>query len=260
MLSVTVRLGREDVAMAVTQGKPAPYAPASAILALIERHRNKGLPVPVNADVLGRASISKSLIPRTLQAMQTLDLIDEDGKPTPILEGLRLAPETEFLHRMTEWLNAAYSDALTFVDPATDDEGRIRDAFRSYNPVGQQSRMVALFTGLFKAAGGAPVQRSTSRKATAGAGKPTAVPSTKAVQDVPRAREQETATERRPDPAEMTATPEQPLAIAPEQTLLNMLDPVLMEKPEQDAVWTLILYLKARESRSAKRNEASSAS
>ncbi|OQM76476.1 DUF5343 domain-containing protein [Manganibacter manganicus] len=151
--------------MPVTADHPAPYAPASAILALIDRHRNKGLQTPVDTDVLARSGISGSLIPRTLQALQTLDLIGDDAKPTPILEGLRLAPEGEFKARLAEWLNAAYADALSYVDPATDDEVRIRDAFRSYSPVGQQSRMVTLFTGLFSAAGIAPEKpKATPRK------------------------------------------------------------------------------------------------
>lgn len=144
--------------MPVTPDQPAPYAPSSAIIELVERHRNKGLPTPVDADVLARAGISASLIPRTLQALQTLDLIDADGKPSPVLEGIRLAPEAEYIPRLGEWLAGAYGDALQFVDPATDDETRIRDAFRNYKPVGQQSRMVTLFIGLFKAAGIAPVK------------------------------------------------------------------------------------------------------
>lgn len=151
--------------MPVTTESPAPYAPASAITALIDKHRNRGLQSPVNGDVLARSGISESLIPRTLQAMQTLDLIAADGSPTPILEGLRLAPEAEFKARLAEWLNAAYADALAYVDPAKDDEVRIRDAFRSYSPVGQQGRMVTLFTGLFAAAGIAPEKvKSAPRK------------------------------------------------------------------------------------------------
>ena len=142
--------------MPVIADHTAPYAPATAILSLIERHRNKGLPAPVNAEVLERASISGSLIPRTLQALETLDLIDAEGRPTPILEGIRVAPQAEYQHRLKEWLNGAYADALQFVDPATDSEIKIRDAFRSYRPIGQQSRMVTLFTGLFAAAGIGP--------------------------------------------------------------------------------------------------------
>ena len=106
--------------------------------------------------VLARAGISPSLIPRTLYALQTLDLIDEKGSPTEVLEGIRLAPEPEYQQRLADWLRAAYADALVYIDPATADESQIRDAFRSYQPIGQQSRMVSLFTGLFAAAGIAP--------------------------------------------------------------------------------------------------------
>lgn len=153
--------------MPVTADQPAPYAPASAILGLIERHRNKGLPSPVDSDVLARAGISDSLIPRTLQALQALDLITDEGQPSQVLEGIRLAPEAEYKQRLVEWLNGAYADALTFIDPATDDDVRIRDAFRSYKPVGQQSRMVTLFTGLFKAAGVAPERQRQSARVSA---------------------------------------------------------------------------------------------
>jgi hypothetical protein len=139
--------------MPVTADKPAPYTAASPVLDLINRHRSKGLPEPVNAEVLGRAGIPESLVARTLQSLQTLDLIDESGKITEVFEGLRLAPESEFKKRLEEWLNAAYADVIKFVDPATATESQIRDAFRTYKPIGQQSRMVILFTMLYAAAG-----------------------------------------------------------------------------------------------------------
>lgn len=142
--------------MPITADRPAPYAPASAIIDLIDRHRNRGLPTPVTAEVLARAGISDSLIPRTLQALQTLDLIGEDGSPTEILESIRLAPEAQYKDRLIEWLQSAYADALVFVDPATATDTDVRDAFRSYRPVGQQPRMVTLFLGLFAAAGLGP--------------------------------------------------------------------------------------------------------
>jgi hypothetical protein len=91
-----------------------------------------------------------------MQSMLGLDLITEEGQPTEVLEGLRLAPESEYKQRLAQWLTGAYADALQFVDPATDDEIKIRDAFRSYRPVGQQSRMVTLFGALFAYAGIAP--------------------------------------------------------------------------------------------------------
>ena len=152
--------------MPVTRDAPAPYAPASAIIDLVKRYRNKGLPSPVDSDVLARAGISASLVPRTLQSLQALDLIDEHGAPSAILEGIRRAPEAEYRQRIADWLRAAYADALQFADPATATDSEIRDAFRHYVPIGQQERMVTLFTGLFREAGVGPErQRAASRKA-----------------------------------------------------------------------------------------------
>lgn len=140
--------------MPVSADKPAPYATPSSILDLIERHRSRGLPSPINADVLGRAGIANTLIPRTLQSMYGLDLVDADtGMPTKTFEMLRLAPEAEYKKRLEDWLKGTYEDVFAFVDPSKDGESRIRDAFRSYQPVGQQERMVLLFQGLCAAAG-----------------------------------------------------------------------------------------------------------
>jgi hypothetical protein len=83
------------------------------------------------------------------------------------LQGLQRAGEADLPKKMQDWLNEAYSDVLRFVDPATATENTIRDAFRSYDPVGQQPRMVSLFVGLYRLAGvraqgrAAPVKSST---------------------------------------------------------------------------------------------------
>ena len=177
--------------MPVTQNGSAPYAPAKAILGIIDRYRNKGMPAAIDSETLARSGIADSLIPRTLQALVALDLIDNDYKPTETLEGLRLAPENEFQDRLAEWLRGAYADALNFVD-ADASQTEIRDAFRSYNPVGQQPRMVALFTGLLTAAGlrdkpekqaassGSPAPRkarySTERRSSTGRTPPPRIP------------------------------------------------------------------------------------
>jgi hypothetical protein len=163
--------------MPVTPEKPAPYATAGSILDLINRHRDRGLPATVDADVLGRLGIAPTLIPRTLQALHALDLIDpKTGAPTDNFETLRLAAEDEFKDRLAAWLKATYADVFAFVDPSKDGEARIRDAFRTYNPIGQQERMVMLFQGLCTAAGlmaakparkGAPSSPSASAAAAA---------------------------------------------------------------------------------------------
>ncbi len=150
--------------MPVTATSSAPYAPARAILEIVMRYREKGLPQPINEDVLSRIGISESLIPRTLQSLQTLDLINDKGAVTDIFDSLRLAPENEFKERMAQWLNAAYSDVLKFIDPSVADETALKDAFQIYNPPGQRDRMVTLFVGLYAAAGIGP-EKTKSRSA-----------------------------------------------------------------------------------------------
>lgn len=151
--------------MPVTADNPAPYAPGSAILGVLGRHRAKGLPSVVDLDVLTRAGVPETLAPRTLQALRALDLIAEDGRLTDTFEGLRLASEADYQMRMGEWLRSAYGDVLTYVEPETATEVQLRDAFRTYKPTGQQTRMVSLFQALFAAAGLAPErQRQTPKR------------------------------------------------------------------------------------------------
>jgi len=167
--------------VAVTRDRSAPYTAPSAIVELINRYRNRGLPAPIDREVLARASVADGLISRTLQSLEVLDLIDEKGMPTEALEGLRLAPEAEFQSRMVDWLRGAYAEVFSFVDPSQDGETRVRDAFRSYHPVGQQSRMVALFLGLCAAAGLVPEKpesapRPSARTASPASASPVGTP------------------------------------------------------------------------------------
>lgn len=165
--------------MAVTVDRAGPYTSPKVIIDLILRHRDRGLPQPVDAAILARAGVSDSLIPRTLQALNALDLVAEDGRITEVFDSLRLAPQGEFQERVGDWLNAAYADVLQFADPSSDDDTKVRDAFRNYKPVGQQDRMVTLFLRLYEFAGITLPQaiKAPSR------------PRSQAVQDKPRIRE-----------------------------------------------------------------------
>src|ERR1700722_15479784 len=134
--------------MPVTPDKPGPYSPAATVIDVMNRSRDRGLPLPINAENLVRIGVPDSLVTRVLSTLVALDLIDDSGAPTPTLENLQRAPEAEYKKRQEDWLKSAYADIFAIVDPTKDDETRVRDAFRSYNPVGQQSRMVSLFMGL----------------------------------------------------------------------------------------------------------------
>jgi hypothetical protein len=153
--------------VSVRPDEPAPYAPSSAIIDIIDRYRNKGLSTPISAEVLARVGVTDSLIPRTLKSLQQLDLIGEDGRPTAQLEGLRRATTEEFKPRLADVVRSAYADVFQFADPATDDETRVTDAFRLYNPVSMRPRMISLFLGLCEAAGIIPEREAkTTRSGT----------------------------------------------------------------------------------------------
>jgi hypothetical protein len=130
---------------------------------LIFGYRDRGLATPFNPEVLMRAGISESLVPRVMKSMEGLDLIDSAGNPTPGMEGLRRATTDEFKARLEEVVRAAYAEVFQFTDPAKDDATRIADAFRSYQPAGQRARMVTLFMGMCAAAG--IVSENGTRKA-----------------------------------------------------------------------------------------------
>jgi hypothetical protein len=80
--------------------------------------------------------------------LKLLDLIDSEGNPTEEFEKASRAPEADFRDLVKDILVLAYSDVFAFADPATEGIERIRDAFRTYTPKGQQERMVTLFLGL----------------------------------------------------------------------------------------------------------------
>lgn len=169
--------------MPIRSGGPAPYAPSQTVLGLIKAYRSRGLQTPFTGDVLMRAGVPETLISRVTQSLRLLDLIDEGGNPTNEFEALRRAGDVEFPDRLAAMVRAAYAEVFKFVDPAQDDEGRIKDAFRAFEPLGQLTRMVTLFLSLCAEANivsegkepkKAPPRRPGAAPAMRGAGKRTA--------------------------------------------------------------------------------------
>lgn len=154
--------------MVIRAGGPAPYAPPATVLHVIDRWRNLRMSTPFTTDVLERAGVTASLSPRTLQALKLLDLLDEDGEPTEMMQDLSTARSDEFTARLEAILRAAYEDVFAFVDLENDPYERAEDAFRNYTPRGQRPRMVTLFLGLCEAAGLKVPQPSARGKKKAG--------------------------------------------------------------------------------------------
>lgn len=186
--------------MPIQSDGPAPYTAPKAVIDFIEAYRRRGLQVPFTAEVLVKAGVSDTLAPRTLTSLKLLGLVTENGQPTQQLADLRKAPEDEFKPRVAALIQDVYAEVFSYVDPVADPPERIRDGFRSYTPVGQQTRMVTLFLGLCEYAGLIPP--SPERKAGAAGGAATRRPNR-----TPRARtaKAETAPEQPPArPAETT--------------------------------------------------------
>ena len=206
--------------MAIRSGGRAPYAPTAAVLAVIRAFRDRGLTTPFTQEVLLRAGISESLVPRTLNAMEDLELIDKDGNPTAALEALRRATTDEFKTRMEEVIRSVYAEVFQFTDPAKDDTTRVTDAFRSYQPVGQRDRMVSLFLGLCMAAGIVPEGTVKKTPPTNGQYK-----ATKFVRRPPATREAE--------------SPPQQLHVMKSGAIPAPIQGILAKLPPEGTGWTL---------------------
>lgn len=135
------------------QSNFAPYAPTKAVTGVIDRYREVGLPNPLTTASLERVGVPASMGPRTLQALRFLGLIDEDGNRLESFEQLKRAKTDEYPAQLAEIVRAAYLPVFTVVDPATDTDTALADAFRGYEPGAQRQKMITLFRGLCSAAG-----------------------------------------------------------------------------------------------------------
>jgi hypothetical protein len=131
----------------------APYAPTKAVVTVLDRFRERGLPDPLTIANLEQIGIQASNAPRTLQALRFLGLVDEGGNRLPAFNGLRQAKTEEYPGQLAEIIRSAYLPIFTIVDPATDSDIAISDAFRGYEPASTREKMVSLFMGLCRAAG-----------------------------------------------------------------------------------------------------------
>jgi hypothetical protein len=158
----------------------APYAPVKAVLAVINRFRERGLPDPLTVTALEQVGIAPSMSSRTHQALRFLGLVDEGGNRLEAFERLRRAASDEYQAQLGHTVREAYTPIFTIVDPASDDDVALVDAFRRYEPAAQREKMVALFRGLCEAAGIISASRPRGVRPSASAAKARRAPTSKA--------------------------------------------------------------------------------
>jgi len=137
--------------MALEEDGKAPYAPVNAVMLMIELFREKTLTLPITAASIHRAGVEESLARRTLASMKQLDLLDDDGNPTPTMQKIKVAGTDEFQAVLADWLREAYKPIFTYCEPT--ELEKVTKQFRHYEPVGMRNRMVTLFLGLCATAG-----------------------------------------------------------------------------------------------------------
>ncbi|MBI2867451.1 MAG: DUF5343 domain-containing protein [Chloroflexi bacterium] len=191
----------------MTTGRPigenfAAYAPAKAVLDVIKRYRERGLPEPLTLDALEQIGVSNTMTSPCLKALRFLGLIDEGGNRTEVFERLRRASTEEYPQTLAEIVRNAYLPVFSIVDPAQDGDIAIADAFRRYDPANQRNKMIRLFLGLCEEAQIIPPRTGKRRVA---AQRPT--PRPKPSKPIPRVttsqsdKEEPSRTENEPDAA-----------------------------------------------------------
>ncbi|HEU0074416.1 MAG TPA: DUF5343 domain-containing protein [Dehalococcoidia bacterium] len=142
-----------------------PYAPPATVLAVIRRMHERGLPEHIDDSTLAVAGVPDSLFQRVIAALRFLGLVDESNRRTDLFTRLGRATTEEYPELLSEVVRAAYAPIFEFgIDPAQDNEQRIVDAFRRYEPSGQRVSMARLFRGLCQEAGLAPQEAAAPRQ------------------------------------------------------------------------------------------------
>jgi Family of unknown function (DUF5343) len=237
--------------MAIQPNGVAPYAPPKAVIDIITTYRDRDMRKPFDVGVLMQAGVSESLAPRTLQALKILDIIDSEGNPTPIFEKVVRSSEQEFRDGLADHFSQAYADVFSFADPATNDLGRLRDAFRGYSPRGQQERMITLFLGLLEFAGvDISAARASMRPKTEGPTKPKKPVSKKPQESVNRTPKNGRGGDgSKPDTTPLPASG----VLFPGITEADL---ALMEESEIDAVWSALGQVAKARARAIKARDA----
>ena len=141
----------------------APYASSKAVLLVIKRLRDAGLPEPLTLEGLERVGVSSTMTSPVLRALRFLGLVDEGGDRLPGFERLRRAASPDYQSALAEVIRESYIKVFQIADPARDSYEQVHDAFRGFDPANQRPKMVRLFLGLCEEAGIVPPQPQRQR-------------------------------------------------------------------------------------------------
>jgi Family of unknown function (DUF5343) len=134
----------------------APFAPTDGVVSVLDKYRETGLGgSKITPELLQRLSIGESIAPRVVTALELLDLIDDEGRPTENFVQFKQASQDAYRDVFAQILYDAYEPvfAVTGRDLTGKAPDEIEDAFRTFRPDSLRKRMVSLFLGLGAYAG-----------------------------------------------------------------------------------------------------------
>ena len=143
----------------------APYAPLASVRKVLEAIRT-GSEGPWTAEGCASAGVTDSMVPRTLNALEALGVVDAYGALTRPGRALLGTAGAEYAAALDIIVREAYAEVLERVEPATAGAEAITSAFAGFEPSAQQDKMVSLFRGLCAECGlsGARTRRPPSRE------------------------------------------------------------------------------------------------
>jgi hypothetical protein len=209
-----------------------PYIPARSFTGFLQG-LGVHLPSRIDRSVLG--SYAGSVQTMLITTLRYFDLIDEHGAPKETLQQLVKAEGAERQRALQQMIRKGYpflfsSDGF---DLGRATPAQIRERFEQAGASGETgAKSISFFAAMAKDAGITltPTLKTRERRAN---GKRT-----------PKAKSDKKSAASTPQPP--PATPSQ----TPFVVLYNLLDPKAMDEAEQQAVWTLLQYLKKQESES----------
>ncbi|MCA9826515.1 MAG: DUF5343 domain-containing protein [Dehalococcoidia bacterium] len=145
-----------------------PYASPGNIRDVLKRYRQVNLPAVVTATDLAIAGVPENVSHRVAFALRFLGMVNENNEPTPEWRSLCAATEEDYSLQLSAMVKKAYAEVFERVNPETDSQDVIRQAFQPYTPKSQIGRMVTFFLTMCNEAGmvtlDAPKKRPTKRQ------------------------------------------------------------------------------------------------
>ena len=154
-----------------------PYASPGNIRDVLRRYRAVNLPQVISPTDLSVAGVPENVYHRVTFALKFLGMVTDKGQPTQEWKTLCAATDEDYVTQLAAMVRHAYAEVFQRVNPATDPQEIVRQAFQPYTPKSQIDRMVTFFLTMCAEAGiatvDAPKNRPTRRQSQSTKAAPT---------------------------------------------------------------------------------------